>query len=110
TPSTLYEVQLTYVCRTTDSAAFDYLATPSDADNASLTTAPGPARREDASIPVPDDSAISFDGAGRRFKAWGASFQQTPEGPLPESIGPEAEAGKREESVLADALFSSPPV
>ena len=84
TPSTLYEVQLTYVCRTTDSAAFDYLATPSDADNASLTTAPGPARREDASIPVPDDSAISFDGAGRRFKAWGASFQQTPEGPLPD--------------------------
>ena len=84
TPSTLYEVQLTYVCRTTDSAAFDYLATPSDADNASLTTPPGPARREDASIPIPDDSAISFDASGRRFRAWSASFRQAPEGPLPD--------------------------
>jgi hypothetical protein len=84
TPATLYEVRITYVCRTTAGAAFDYLASPTDADNTSLTTAPGPARREDASIPVPDDSAIGFDGSGRRFKAWVASFRQAPEGPSPD--------------------------
>jgi len=84
TPSTRYDVQLKYACRASDGAAFDYLSSPSDEDNLSQTTPPGPGRREDASIPIPDDSAITFDGAGRRFKAWGASFQQAPEGPLPD--------------------------
>lgn len=83
--STLYNVQVTYGCRTSDGAAFDYLSNPSDADNASLTTPPGPGRREDASIPIPDDSAIAFDPGGRRFRAWGASFQQAPQGPLPDA-------------------------
>jgi len=82
--STLYEVQLKYTCRTSDGAAFDYLSNPSDQDNISQMTSPGPGRREDASIPIPDDSAIAFDGSGRRLRAWGASFQQAPEGPSPD--------------------------
>jgi len=82
--STPYNVQIKYVCRTSGGAAFDYLSNVSDVDNASLTTPPGPGRREDASIPVPDDSAISFDGSGRRFRSWGASFQRAPEGPSPD--------------------------
>jgi len=82
--STLYDVQLKYACRTSDGAAFDYLSNPSNEDSVSQITSPGPGRREDASIPIPDDSAIGFDGNGRRFRAWGASFQQAPEGPSPD--------------------------
>ena len=117
TPSTLYEVQLTYVCRTTDSAAFDYLATTSDADGAVAALDPlpinipiiddfivnpnrtvnlllsnpqpagGPALGNQTAAVltiINDDSAISFDASGRRFRAWSASFRQAPEGPLPD--------------------------
>jgi hypothetical protein len=83
--SVLYEVEISYWCHTSDGAAFDYLSNPSAEDSASQTTPPGPGRREDASIPIPDDSAISFDASGRRFKAWGGSFQQAPEGPSPDT-------------------------
>ena len=40
--------------------------------------------RADSTIPVPDDPSISFDDAIRhRFLLWGATFQQSPQGPLP---------------------------
>jgi hypothetical protein len=81
--SALYEVEVEYGCHTPDGAAFDYLSNPSDEDSAIQTTPPGPGRREDASIPIPDDSTISFDASGRRFKSWGGSFHQAPEGPSP---------------------------
>jgi hypothetical protein len=79
----VYEVALAYECRTGNGAAFDYLANLSEADSASLTTSPAPPRREDSSIPVPDDPSITFDGTGRRFRVWGGSFQQMPSGPSP---------------------------
>jgi len=79
----VYRVALAYECRTGNGAAFDYLANLSEADSASLTTSPAPPRREDSSIPVPDDPSITFDGAGRRFRVWGGSFQQMPSGPSP---------------------------
>jgi len=81
---TVYQVELRYECHTAQGAAFDYLTDVSDADISATTTEPGPGReREDASIPVPDDATINFDGSDRRFLAWGASFQEAPEGPLP---------------------------
>jgi hypothetical protein len=79
----VYEVALAYECRTGEGVAVDYLANLSEGDSASLATSPAPPRREDSSIPVPDDPSITFDGAGRRFRVWGGSFQQMPSGPSP---------------------------
>jgi len=81
---TMYQVELTYECHTARGAAFDYLTSVSDADISATKTEPGPGgEREDASIPVPDDSTINFDGSDRRFLVWGGSFQEAPDGPLP---------------------------
>jgi len=79
----LYNVEVKYECHTSNGAAFDYLSSVATEDSDALTTAPAPGRREDASIPIPDDSTFTFDGGGRRFRVWDGSFQQTPEGPLP---------------------------
>jgi hypothetical protein len=79
----IYDVALAYGCRTGDGGAFDYLSSLSETDTASQTTSPAPPRREDSSIPIPDDPAIALDGAGRRFRVWGGSFQEMPTGPSP---------------------------
>jgi hypothetical protein len=82
---TLYEITVRYQCGTEKAASFDYLSGPAEADADSILTDPGPARaRADSTIPVPDDPSITFDnGVVRRFQLWGATFQQSPQGPLP---------------------------
>jgi hypothetical protein len=82
-PAAVYQVSLEYQCRTSEGAAFDYLSSISDADNASESTAPAPARREDASMLIPDDPSITFDSTGRRFQVWGGSFDRIAVGPSP---------------------------
>jgi hypothetical protein len=80
----VYDLTIEYQCRTPDGAAFDYLAGVSDeTDDVALTTAPAPARRDDASILLPDEPSIDADVPARRFRAWGASFEGPAEGPLP---------------------------
>jgi len=51
----------------------------------SILATPGLGRaRADSTIPVPDDPSITFDdGASARFRLWGATFQESPQGPLP---------------------------
>ena len=83
TSGSVYRVEIRYQCLTPAGAAFDYLTGVSEADIDALMMAPGPKRHEDASIPIPDDPAISFDPDNSRFHVWGGSFQQTPQGPLP---------------------------
>src|SRR5262249_4154205 len=74
-PAMLYEVQIKFDGLTSAAAAFDYLSSPSSDDGTTgQKTPPGPGRREDASIPIPDDPSIGFDGSGHRLQAWGASF------------------------------------
>ena len=82
-PTTAYEVALQYECRTAQGAAFDYLSSVSEADSAAQMIPPGPARREDSAVPIPDDPSITFDGGGRRFQMWGGTFDEMPEGPSP---------------------------
>jgi hypothetical protein len=79
----VYRVVIEYQCRTASGAAFDYLASISDeTDSAAHMTAPGPVRREDASIPMPDDPSIASDQPGR-VRTWDASFESVAEGPTP---------------------------
>ena len=81
-----YEITLRYQCGTERGASFDYVAEPDETDSGAPLTEPGPGRpRADSTIPAPDDPSIAFDDDDerRRFQLWGATFQQTPEGPLP---------------------------
>ncbi len=106
TSRTVYQVELRYECRTAQGAAFDYLTGVSDADISATKTEPGPGReREDASIPVPDDPTINFDGSDRRFLVWGGSFQETPEGPLPPSSCEGEKRFRMNLMALDDTLF-----
>jgi len=79
----VYEIAIEYECGTPDGAAFDYLSSVSEADGATQMTPPGPMGREDSSILIPDDPSITFDGSGRRFRMWGGSFEEIPQGPSP---------------------------
>jgi hypothetical protein len=84
TNGAVYDVTIEYQCRTPAGAAFDYLGSIADEkDDAINMTPPGPVRREDASILVPDDPSIPFDQPGRRLRTWDASFERMPGGPLP---------------------------
>ena len=84
-PGRPYAISVDYQCATDKGAAFDFLLAPDDDDAKALLTEPGPARaRPDSMISIPDDQTIGFDnGADRRFQLWGATFQLSPQGPLP---------------------------
>jgi hypothetical protein len=86
-PGAIYKIQLRYQCQTATAAAFDYLGGRSDKDASATLTDPGPGRRPDSTLPMPDDPSIAFDDApGRRFEVWGGTFHQPPEGPQPPSL------------------------
>jgi len=82
-PGTFYETIVRYQCRTDQGAAFDFLSSPASADADAVLTDPGPGReRPDSAVPIPDDPSITFDyGATGRFQVWGATFQQSLQGP-----------------------------
>lgn len=80
-----YQVSVRYECGTEKSAVFDFLSGPQETDESAVLTAPGPGtQRADSTIPVPEDPSITFDdSSSRRLQLWGATFQRSPEGPLP---------------------------
>jgi hypothetical protein len=98
----VYEVAIEYQCRTASGAAFDYLASVSEEkDSASHMTAPGPVRRDDASIAVPDDPSIASEQPGR-IRTWDASFGSGAQGPLP------AESCESTKRVVVSLLAQGP--
>jgi hypothetical protein len=85
TTGAVYEIEVGYQCQSGDAAAFDYLGGVSAADAAGILVQPGPGRRSDSTLPLPDDPSISFDNAERLVQIWGATFYQPPQGPSPTS-------------------------
>jgi len=84
TAGAIYEIELWYQCQLGDAAAFDYLGGVSAADAATILVQPGPGRRPDSTLPLPDDPSISFDNIPERLvQIWGATFYQPPQGPSP---------------------------
>lgn len=85
TPGSFYETIVRYQCGTDQGAAFDFLTSPAAVDADAVLTDPGPGReRPDSAVPIPDDPSITFDdGTAGRFQLWGATFQQSLQGPLP---------------------------
>ncbi len=83
-PGRVYEITLVYQCKTTKTAAFDYLGGLSETDAGAVLVDPGPGRRPDATLPMPDDSSLTFDDSAERlFRLWGGTFYQPPKGPVP---------------------------
>jgi len=84
-PGAIYRIGLTYRCQTEGVAAFDFLTRVSNTDAEAALSDPGPGRLpSDSTIPIPDDPSLEFDkDAERRFQLWGATFHQSPQGPLP---------------------------
>ena len=85
TPGTFYETIVRFQCKTDRSAGFDFLALPATLDSGAILAEPGPGRgRPDSSVPIPNDPSTTFDdGSSGRFQLWGATFQQSLQGPLP---------------------------
>ena len=85
TSGSFYETIVRYQCGTDQGAGFDFLTSPAKDDSDAVLTDPGPGReRPDSTVPIPNDSNITFDdGSAGRFQLWGATFQQSLQGPLP---------------------------
>jgi hypothetical protein len=85
TSGSFYETIVRYQCGTDGGAGFDFLASPATVDSNAVLTDPGPGReRPDSTVPIPNDPNITFDdGSAGRFQLWGATFQQSLQGPLP---------------------------
>jgi len=87
TSGSFYETIVRYQCGTDQGAGFDFFASPAKDDSDAVLTDPGPGReRPDSTVPIPNDPNITFDdGSAGRFQLWGATFQQSLQGPLPPS-------------------------
>ena len=85
TSGSIYETIVRYQCGTDRGAGFDFLASPAEVDSDAVLTDPGSEReRPDSTVPMPNEPSITFDdGSAGRFQLWGATFQQSIEGPLP---------------------------
>jgi hypothetical protein len=85
TSGSFYDTTVRYQCGTDRGAGFDFLASSAPADSNSVLTDPGPGReRPDSTVPIPNDPNItSDDGSAGRFQLWGATFQESLQGPLP---------------------------
>lgn len=86
---TVYTVSIHYDCGVDRTAAFDFLSGyESYRGRGPILAEEGPDQAfPDATAPVPDDPAITFDDEARdadpRFGLWGATFETRPVGPSP---------------------------
>lgn len=86
---TVYTVSIHYDCGVDRTAAFDFLSGyESYRGRGPILAEEGPGQAfPDATAPVPDDPAITFDDEERdadsRFGLWGATFETRPVGPSP---------------------------
>ena len=87
TSGSFYETIVSYQCGTDHGAGFDFLTSPAEVDSDAVLTGPGPGReRPDSTVPIPNDPNITFDDeSAGLFQLWGATFQQSLQGPLPPS-------------------------
>jgi len=87
TSGSFYETIVSYQCGTDQGAGFDFLTSPAKVDSDAVLTDPGPEReRPDSTVPIANDPNITFDDeSAGLFQLWGATFQQSLEGPLPPS-------------------------
>lgn len=85
-----YTISINYSrCGDSPGASFDFLADARTAgDEASLAAGRG-SERPDATIGIPDDPTTETDDAasGRLLRLWGATFGETPEGPVEDCGG-----------------------